>query len=346
MTISEPAEGDGTGTTYRFVTDASTARRIARAMTRLRVRRPGRWLPAIAGVCVVAGVICSELVNAGTTPRYSGEVEVIGLLWGLVFAALVSAACVGGFLVGGGADRRYAARLFPPGLTLEAELGDAALVVRRPSGAVRVDYATLRGVTVTPDLVRLARRGHPQGEILPRALLPDEAIELLRRRGGTRPVEPGPTPGAHRFVVPEGWASHVARVHTILALGERRFWGRFLVSVLVALALAVTTSPAALLLVPVFLVTAGVVTYVRARGVFAAALPTGSTATTDYEDEQVVSRNALGVRRVPYDDIATVRTRDDLVVLTLRSMPGVWLLPRALVPDERLAALLAATSPR
>ena len=142
-----------------------------------------------------------------------------------------------------------------------------------------------------------------------------------------------------QMTVPAGWTAHLATVHTRASLTGRRFLVRVGTASVVSVFLALTVAPAWLLAAPVLALVSLGIAHGQARRALAAALPTGSVASTEVLDDRLVSRNAGGTREIRFDQVRSVDVRGDVVLLTLASVRGTMLIARALIPDDLLERL-------
>jgi hypothetical protein len=330
----------GATTAYRYVSDG----RLAAELNRSRVAILGR--PRLVVPFVVAsllfGVGASLVDNAASLPTYLGRVVLIGLMWGTVWLLfMVLCAGVISLPVGRAINRAWVARKFPEGSVTTVELGPDSILIERPTGLRSLPYAEVRRVRSSGFFWQLQLRGRPFVEVLPREMLPDSAVELIRARSrGVAPMssaEPGrPT---RETVVPPGWAGHVAALQVGRTLRERRFWTRS-APVLLISGLATAVFGGAWVIGGVAWCVFNVgCTYVVTRRNVSAALPTGSTASTFFFDDRCVSRNTGGSREVRFTDIEAADVHDDVVFLRLRDHRGALVLARALVPDDALENL-------
>lgn len=340
---------------HRFVADENTAAALSRSYVLSCVRRPFLWV-FLVGFAMVQGVAFSLVVNAHAIGRYPGRTVVVGVVWGLEIALFVCAVlCVALFLLYV-VNRRMFARQFPAGTELEAVLTADALVVREPSGSRSIGYASIRKVRADPLFVRVYQRGRPQPTFLPRSLLPEEDLRLLRQRAGAPSGDltgdlsdslsgshPAETSTVHQFRVPADWASHVAAALTGFVLRDRRFYERVLLSLLVGAAFAVGGASQWWLLLPLAYGGLSVAfTYIQTRRVVGFALPTGALVTAEFGDDRLVYRRPAFVDEIRYGDCTSVHLLGDVVGLRLKTMRSILLMPLQLFPADRLAALSTA----
>ena len=338
----------GRVTTYRYVSDGALVTVINKeGMARLRHPAPVVGL-VLGGTAV--GIVSSFRTNEASLPDYLGRVLLIGVAWGLAFV-LLTGLMIAVLVVplASAANRHHVLRRFPLGSVTEVDVGDDALVIRRPAGTSEVPYRKILNLRPRGSFLNIAIRNRLIGELLPLGLLPDDAVEFIRTRSrGAWPAAAVPDAGTptRRFVVPPGWATHVASVHTRAVLGQRRFWTRMGLVLLGSALVAYVTAPWLLLVSPALAIFVVVGSYVQTRRLFTTLLPTGSVATTEFLDDHFVSRNAGGVREIPFADISSIRVRGDLVQLGVKSQPGWTMIARALVPDEAIAHLREQTLSR
>jgi len=238
-------------------------------------------------------------------------------------------------------NRRSMERCFPEGSVTEVELGADAMVLKRPDRTREVPYQSISRVRASGSLLALEVRGRrPMVELLPLDLLPDDALEFIRVRGlGAWPATDrlGDGTPSRRFVVPAGWAAHVAAVQTRENLRHAGLWIRIGTAIVLSMLLAtIAGSWWPLVLAPLLSVASAWLGYTRTRRAVGLALPAGSVAATETRDDRLVSRNAGGVREIRFDDIRSLVVRDDVVLLGMTSGPKVLALARDLVPDELL----------
>jgi hypothetical protein len=221
----------------------------------------------------------------------------------------------------------------------EIAVGADALMVVRPSGKrTEIPYPAIRLVRTYGSLLAIRTRGRVWPELLPTGAMSEEALEYLTARAqGAWPAGDLVTSGegTRRFVVPPGWAGHLAAVHTMRALRRPTFLLRFGLVALVLLVVAALVDPAWALVVPGLLVVLLVGVYAPTRRNAERALPEGSAATTEFLEGGFVSRNAGGAREILYADVRSVVIHGDVSVMALRS-GRTRLFPRALFPDEVL----------
>lgn len=331
-------------TTCRYVSDGRLARRITRESW-ARLRRP--WvLVSFVAFGLALGVVGSLSANAGSLPDQLGRVLLIGVIWGVGWLVVVAglAAVVVVPLVRW-RERQIAAQ-YPVGSVTEIAVGVDGLVVVRPSGkSAEIPYPAIRAVRTYGSLLAIRTRGRVWPELLPTGALSEVALEYLTVRAqGAWPAGGIVTSGegTRRFVVPPGWAGHIAAVYTMRSLRRPSFLLRFGLVAVVLLVVAALEDPAWALVVPGLLVVLLVGVYVPTRRNAERALPEGSTATTEFREDGFVSRNAAGAREILYADIRSVVIRGDVLVMALRSGP-TRLFPRALFPDEVLDHLAGET---
>ena len=336
MAVAEP------GPTYRYVSDGELVAGANREVT-TRLRNPV-LLVSLTVVGLVLGVALSLVTNAASLPDYFGRVVLIGVLWGLAWVFVVVVLLVLALPLIMALNRRPIRRLFPEGSLTELEIGEAELVIRRSNGNVRVPYRKI--VRVRPRGRRfwsLERRDSLKAELLPREMVPETAVELIRSRArGYAPVSRlGDGTPDREFVVPPAWARHVAAMHTRAALRRREFWLApglalaFLISVL----LAVLVAPWWLILQPALALIVAGVGYESTRLAISRALPTGSVATIDFVTGGFVSRNASGARVIRFDEIRAIEVRGDVAFLRLTTQDGWLSMARGLLPDDLVQGL-------
>jgi len=330
-------------TTCRYVSDGRLARRITREGW-ARLRRP--WvLVSFVAFGVALGVVGSLSTNAGSLPDHLGRVLLIGVIWGIGWLVVVAAlAAVVVVPLVRWRERRIAAQ-YPTGSVTEIAVGVDGLVVVRPSGKTEIPYAAIRLVRTYGSLLAIRTRGRVWPELLPTAAMSEVALEYLTVRAqGAWPAGGIVTSGegTRRFVVPRGWAGHIAAVYTMRSLRRSSFLLRFGLVALVLLVVSALVDPAWALVVPGLLIVLVVGVYVPTRRNAERALPEGSTATTEFREDGFVSRNVGGAREILYADIRSVMIHGDVLVMALRSGPN-RLFPRALFSDEVLDHLAGET---
>lgn len=334
MTVSDPAP------TYTYVADAGLADRLRREAT-ARLRRP-LPLGILLVFGLVLGILASLITNAASLPTYRGKVVLIGVVWGLVWvAAVVVLTAVLVVPVSGVVIRRRVARDYPQGSRTEVELGDEALVLVRPTGTRTLPYRKIARVRPIGPWLTIAVRGRLIAELLPKGLLPDAALELIRARarGAAPAAVPWDGVPTRQMVVPAGWATHLAAVHTRASVTSRRFLVRTGLAAVVSVVLALVLGPAWLAAAPVLALVSVATTFVQTRNSLSAVLPSGSVASTEVLADRFVSRNAGGTREIPFDQVRSVEVHGDVVFLMLASARGRMLIARALIPDDLLDRL-------
>jgi hypothetical protein len=325
----------GPPATFRYLSDGRLGDQLTRERL-TRLRRP----PFVVPVVILGLAFGLWAARSQSDPFWLLAFGIAYCLLFLAFLAVVFLVLVVPISVVG--NRGWAARHFPAGTVTEVELGDDALLVWGAGGARTIPYSTVFLVKRAGALVRIQQRGHLVPMLLPATTLPDEAIEFVRTRARgawpalAAPDEPAPT---RKFVVPPGWASHVAVAHVSDYLPRSRFLVRLGAVALVAAVLAVLAGPVWLLAVPAYAAVICVGTYVQTRARFSAILPEGSVMTSRVYDDRLVTSNAGGVREIGFDDVERVQVRADLVLLELDSRPGVTLIARTLVPDDVIARM-------
>jgi hypothetical protein len=334
VTVSDPAP------TYTYVADAHLADRLRREAT-ARLRRP-LPLGILLVFGLVLGILASLVTNAASLPAYRGEVVVIGVVWGLVWVAAVVVLTVvlvvplSRVIIG-----RRVARDYPQGSRTEVELGAEALVLIRPSGTRTLPYRQIARVRPIGSWLTIAVRGRLVAELLPKGVLPEGAVELIRARarGAAPAADPWDGQPTCQMVVPAGWAAHLAAVHTRTSMTSSRFLVRAGLASVVCLILALVLSPWWLVAAPLLALLSVVTTYVQTRNALSTLLPTGSVASTEVLADRLVSRNAGGTREIPFDQVRSVEVHGDVVFLLLASVRGPMLIGRALIPDDLLQRL-------
>jgi hypothetical protein len=327
--------------TYRYVADGRLATGSGRQAL-ARLLRP-RVLTSFVLIGLLVGVGLSVSAYDASLRDHPGRVLFIGAVWGVAW--MVTVATIVGVLVVPAvsvANRRMVSRLFPEGSVTEVELDRDGFVIRRRTGTRSIPYRSLVRVRTSGSLLRLELRGRPVAELLPRELLPDDVLELLRAR--SRDVWPttatvGQGTPDRTMVVPTGWATRVAAAATTAALRRTGFWLRSGLVLLASVLLAIAVDPRWLLLglVPPLLSLA--LTYTGTRRNVAAVLPAGSVASTEFLEDRFVSRNMGGAREIRFDDIRSIDVRGDVVFLGLVSRRSPLVIARVLVPDDQLARL-------
>jgi hypothetical protein len=335
VTVSDPAP------TYTYVADADLADRLRREGT-ARLRRP-LPLAVLLVFGLTLGILASLVTNVASLPAYRGKVLVIGVVWGLVWvAAVVVLTAVVVVPLSRAVIRRRVARDYPQGSRTEVELRAEGLVLMRPTGTRTVPYREIARVRPIGPWLTIALRGRLVAELLPKGVLPDDAVELIRARArGGAPLAADGWVGepTRQMTVPAGWTAHLATVHTRASLTGRRFLVRVGTASVVSVFLALTVAPAWLLAAPVLALVSLGIAHGQARRALAAVLPTGSVASTEVLDDRLVSRNAGGTREIRFDQVRSVDVRGDVVLLTLASVRGTMLIARALIPDDLLERL-------
>lgn len=323
----------GSGRVFTYSSDGTLPRTW-------RVRSP-LTLVLLALALVGVGVVSSVRVNADSLPDYRVQVVLIGLVWGVTMVAITGLMVVLVVLAHRHLVRRTMSRLFPAGSTTEVELGEDALVIRRPTGEVALPYRAMVRVRANPLWIKVFCRGRARPELLPGRLLPAPALDLLRSRVGLAPATaavPDHEP-TRTMLVPTGWAAHLAAVHRGAMVRSAGFWVSMPAFLLLGGLLGLLISPWWWLLVPVLVLVRLLVADARTRKVLARALPDGSTASTYVLEDRFVSRNAGGTREILFADVSSASVHDDVVVLRLRSARGRFLIARTLLPPETLASL-------
>jgi hypothetical protein len=327
--------------TCRYVSDGEVGRRASRDRWK-RLRHPALLL-ATAVVGGLVGVGASVITYHGSLPEYLGRVVVIGLIWGVYWIlalALFTAALV--FPLARWRERRISAQ-YPAGSVTEILLGAEDLVIVRPSGdRSEIGYRGVRRVRTFGSLQAIYSRSSFWPELLPTGALTEEALTYLDDR--MRGDRPGSVDDAKNdvtqadvtrsFVVPPGWAAHVAGVYTRSVLRRRAFLVRFGLVAMALVVLAALESPWWALLIPSFLAVTALSVYVPTRRMLDRVVPDGSVATTDVFEDRLVSRNAGGVREIRYADVRAIEVRGDVVLIRMTTERNVGVIARALIPDE------------
>ena len=336
------------GPVFRYVADGRLPKAAARAKIRL-LRHPVA-LALLGSVGLVYGVYVAVSGYDIAPSQEPGRFVATTLAWGAGLLLLVAILLVVLVPLVHVSVRRQTRRLFPSGSVTEVELGADELAVRRhlPTGSDRsrtLAYRDLFRVRATPPLVRLEVAGSFRHEVLPAGLLPDDAVAFIQARkrgvwpsssGAAAAPEGAPSEGTREWVVPHGWAAHVARVYAREQLRGRRYWVTTAFVMLVSGALATRFGPiwlaagAALCLLPLLAV------YVQARRELGLVLLEGSVASTEIVDGTLVSRNTGGVRRLRLEDVTSVRVRGDVVVVRTAVDRASLLFARELMPPEIL----------
>lgn len=336
-----PVTGSGNAQTYRYVARDGDPPGLDRQAL-ARVRSP-RLVGGLVLTGLVLGVGASLIANAASLPQFLVRVLLIGAAWGLAWVAVVVLVFVVlGLPLANRLNRRAARRLFPPGSVTEVELNGDTLVIRRPTGSRSVPYRAVRRVRTTAAYLVLEARSAPFGELLPRGMLPEEAVELIRARSRDTVSEMtvvGLGDPTRQMAVPDGWATHVATLHTAALMSGVRFWGRIALTLLLVVPLAFISGPEWLLLIPTVTGVLIAVTFVRTQRAIAAALPPGSKMSSHVRDDRLITRNVGGSREIPFDQVRSVDVRGDVVFLRLSDGPVALAIARSLIPDETLAAL-------
>ncbi len=155
---------------------------------------------------------------------------------------------------------------------------------------------------------------------------------------GDAQTDATPADVTRSFVVPPGWAAHVAGVYTLASLRHRAFLLRFGLVAMALVVLAAVESPWWALVVPGFLAVVALNTYVPTRRMLDRVVPDGSVATTDVFEDRLVSRNVGGVREIRYADVRALEVHGDVVLIRMTT-ERARLIARALVPEELLQRL-------
>ena len=158
--------------TERFVADAGTARRLARAFVSERLRLRRIWI--LFGLVLL---VMAAILILGMDPDFRLGVRVA---WALIFATVPTTLLIAGFaaLAYALTLRGARVRLFD-GAVLESGFGANAMVLRGPLSESRIDYAAVTSATRHGDFVFLRQRGIPVVSVFPRELFPDDAIARI-----------------------------------------------------------------------------------------------------------------------------------------------------------------------
>lgn len=338
---------------YRYVSDGRLTAGMRRGVL-APARSPWRW-GALVVLCVTGGVaaVCYtyarvleengfDPLDPVGIPAHLGELAFSGTVWGLLLS-LVAAALVLPFVpLGLRVQGRRVARMLPAGTVVEAELGETELLVRGASDTRAIPYGVIHDLRARGAFLEVRLRGAGALTRLPVDLLPDEAVEAVRAATGTTST-PGPEaePATRSWVVPDGWAGHVASAVTAAGLRGAAWWVKVGVVTVVALLVAALVDPRWLLAVPVAMLLSIALGYVVVRRRVAAVLPVGSVATVRVSSDSFVLRTSAGTRAIRFTSVAAIRflgARRDVVLLRLRPADGL-LVARALLPDELLERL-------
>jgi hypothetical protein len=331
----------GPTSTYRYTADGQLAAVVNREAA-ARLRKP-RLLVSFVVVGLVLGICASFTANAASLPDYLGRVLLIGVLWGLgwVVLVLVLMGAVG-WPLAKVLNRRMMKRLFPQGSVTEVVLGPDMFVIKRPMQTRSIPYRTLFRLRPVGSFMRVELRRRLMAELLPLEMLPDHAIDFVRAKAQGRAPVAAPGGGnqpTRRVVVPDGWAAHVAAVHTWAVLRRTEFWVRLGLVLLASALLAVVTSTWWLLAAPSMALVNVTATYVWTRRAIALAVPPQSVASTEFFEDRFISRNRGGAREVRFDEIRTVDVRGDVALLRLVSERQTLAIARALLPEHELERL-------
>jgi len=279
-------------------------------------------LGRLIGFPLIWGIAWSLVLNTDATTRYPGERLVVGLVWGLV-TLLVCLAAVGVMLaIVYFAVRQTFAHRFPPAPRLWLNSGKT----RSWCAGQRV-ARRLR----TPRYGR-SMRTHCSSQSCDRAALTvkffPQRCSLLKR-------------WANCEAAPAAWANHVAAVYTGYVLRRRPTLVRVLATLALAAVVILNGGSRAWLLLPLAVgVFQAVSTYTQTQRTVASALPEGAVATVDFLDDRLVYRRPASVDEIRCDDCRSVHVLGDVVVvLRLKSSRFALLMPRPLLPDERLVQL-------
>lgn len=340
--------GPGEPTVHRYVSDGRLADAVNRdAMA--RVTSPVLWI-ATAVVGFGVGFVTAYRANRASLPYYRADVIRIAVGWGLAFVAIVMGAALLGIVLGRRLNQRRMRRLFPTGSETEVELTEDALVLRRPSGARSIPYRDIRRIRSREHVQWLVVRTRPLTEPLPARLLPPDALDavLARSRGAVAlSASPVPTGPIRQFVVPSGWAGHVAAMTVRRTLGRPRFWTRLGLGFLVSIPMALLAADAWLALAPAVALLSLALAFVQTRRSIASALPPGSVASTELHHDRLVSRSTRWTRVIQFDDIRGLDVLDDVVFIEMMTAPPLLVLARELVPDDVVEQrLVSRPSPR
>jgi hypothetical protein len=327
--------------TYRYVSDGALEAGSNREVVS-RLCHPV-LLGCLTMFGLLLGIVLSLLSETAPLPDHLGQAVRTGVVWGLVWVLVLFALIVLALPLMMRSNRRFVRRLFPEGSLTEVELDEDELVIRRPTRTVAVPYHEIFAMRPRRRFWILGRRGHLKAELLPREMLSDSAVaRILSKARGLQPMSQSDDGTPDReFVVPTGWATHVATLHVRSVLRRRAFWmsrGQ-VAAFLVSLVLAVVLGPWWLVLEPALALLAAAVTFETTRLAITRALPELSLATTGFRPESLVSRNASGVREIRYDEIRFVEPRSDVVFLHLTTPAGVLAMSRDLLPEELVREL-------
>ncbi len=158
---------DQSPTVIEYVADADTARRLADAWLRIRLR-------SRAYVIMIGAVVLFFVGYTVLTRPIPSLIPAEVAIFIAIFAF--------GYFRMRSATRRSFRRLFPAGAKYSVGVGDTALVLWGPTSRSTVEYSTYRDVTVSGSIVALRLRASSIATVLPRELLPGDAAELVRAR--------------------------------------------------------------------------------------------------------------------------------------------------------------------
>jgi hypothetical protein len=319
--------------TYRYVADGSlTSGPISR---RSRALRNPLLLVAFVAFGLAFGLFEAFATYSESTSQYFGRIVRIGLWWGLywiVFTAALMAALVA---VLRWRERRRLRRLFPAGSTTEVTVTADDLVIAGPTGARTISFERMTVVKTLDRFLVICLRSM-RSELIPIGVLSEEAVAYVSARAqGVWPAADQPTQGedVRTFVVPDGWAGHLATVYTRFALARRGFLVRFGLTAVVVALIALALDPWWLLLGPALLGVIVVGLYGGTRRNALRAVPSGSIATLELLEDGFISRNASGSRETRYADVHAFEVRGDVALV--RTSARSWrLMALALFPDD------------
>ncbi|MCC2029398.1 hypothetical protein KEC56_07685 [Microbacterium sp. YMB-B2] len=131
-------------------------------------------------VIAYAALIAAFVVNAIVLGMVGGDQEqTTTLTWTmLAIAALI----VASILFTRASTRRAISTTMPPGSVVRVEVGEESLKAVSKAGASEIRYATFRSVHVGRHAALLRLRGTSVVTVLPRAVLSDEDVALLKSR--------------------------------------------------------------------------------------------------------------------------------------------------------------------
>lgn len=333
--------------TYRFVADG--AGMVGPIRSRIPIFHKPLVLTAFVVFGLALGTVESFATYSASVPEYTGRIIWIGVVWGLYW--LVFVAVVLGLLLWSlvSWERRRIRRLFPEGSSTEVTVDEESVVLDGPTGVRTLTFDQMTMARTSGSfLVLCLRRPRLRTALIPCGVLSDAAVDYVTARAqGARPApDIEPRGGDLReFVVPPGWAGHVATVYTWSMLRRPAFLERFGVATLAILFAAVLLHPAWAALVPLLLGILLLGVWAPTRRNVLTAAPEGSVATTEFLDDRFISRNAAGAREIRYADLGSVTLSGDVVLLRVISGP-TRVMPKALFADDVLARLTSAAADR